>query len=113
MTRYRVTGSDAPAFMDRVMTRNMEKCRVGQAAYALWCNDDGKVVEDGTVFRLGERDYLINVQEHNLSWFQDTAWRMDVTIEDVSRDYAGLRSEGRRVGKECVSTCRSRWSPSH
>src|SRR3546814_2028240 len=72
----------------------MAKCRVGQAAYALWCNDDGKVVEDGTVFRLGERDYLINVQEHNLSWFQDTAWRLDVTIEDVSRDYAGLTIQG-------------------
>jgi aminomethyltransferase len=94
MTRYRVTGADAPAFMDRVMTRNMEKCRIGQAAYALWCNDDGKVVEDGTVFRLGERDYLINVQEHNLSWFQDTAWRLDVTIEDVSRSYAGLTIQG-------------------
>lgn len=94
MTRYRVTGPQAPEFMDRVMTRDMTKCRVGQTAYALWCNDDGKVVEDGTVFRRGERDYLINVQEHNLSWFQDTAWRMDVTIEDVSRDYAGLTIQG-------------------
>ncbi len=94
MTRYRVTGADAPAFMDRVMTRDMTKCRVGQAAYALWCNDEGKVVEDGTVFRLAERDYLINVQEHNLSWFQDTAWRMDVAIEDVSRDHAGLTIQG-------------------
>ena len=94
MTRYRVTGTDAPAFMDRVMTRDMAKCKVGQATYALWCNEEGKVVEDGTVFRLAERDYLINVQEHNLSWFQDTAWRMDVTIEDVSRDYAGLTIQG-------------------
>lgn len=94
MTRYRVTGADAPAFMNRVMTRDMAKCKVGQAVYALWCNDDGKVVEDGTVFRLAERDYLINVQEHNLCWFQDTAWRMDVTIEDVSRDYAGLTIQG-------------------
>jgi aminomethyltransferase len=94
MTRYRVTGADAALFMDRVMTRDMTKCRIGQAAYALWCNDDGKVVEDGTVFRLGERDYLINVQEHNLSWFQDTAWRMDVSIVEVSRDYAGLTIQG-------------------
>src|SRR3546814_14203755 len=27
--------------------------------------------------------------------------------------YVGMRSEERRVGKECVSTCRSRWSPYH
>lgn len=94
MTRYRVTGADAPAFMDRVMTRDMTKCKIGQAVYVVWCNDAGKVVEDGTVFRRGERDYLINVQEHNLCWFQDTAWRMDVAIEDVSRDYAGLTIQG-------------------
>lgn len=94
MTRYRITGAQATDFMDRVMTRDMAKCRVGQAAYVVWCNDHGKVVEDGTAFRLGERDYLINVQEHNLCWFQDTAWRMDVAIEDVSRDYAGLTVQG-------------------
>ena len=94
MTRYRVTGADAPAFMDRLMTRDMAKCRVGQAAYALWCDDNGKLIEDGTVFRLAERDYLINVQEHNLRWFQDTAWRMDVRIEDASREYAGLTVQG-------------------
>src|SRR5690606_8216958 len=94
MTRYRVTGADAPAFMDRVMTRDMSKCKVGQAVYAIRCDDHGKVVEDGTVFRLAERDYLINVQERNLTWFQDTAWRMDVSIADVSRDYAGLTIQG-------------------
>jgi aminomethyltransferase len=94
MTRYRVTGAQAPEFMDRVMTRDMTKCKVGQAAYVVWCDDHGKAVEDGTVFRLGERDYLINVQEHNLCWFQDTAWRMDVAIEDVSRDHAGLTIQG-------------------
>lgn len=36
MTRYRVTGAAAPAFMDRLMTRNMEKCRVGQAVYGIY-----------------------------------------------------------------------------
>src|SRR3546814_11676602 len=33
--------------------------------------------------------------------------------EIVDEDGVTLRSEERRVGKECVSTCRSRWSPYH
>lgn len=94
MTQYRIAGPDATRFLDRLMTRDMTKVAVGQVAYSIWCDDDGKLVEDGTVFRLGEREYLVNVQEHNLSWFQDTAFGMDVTIEDVTEDYCGLSIQG-------------------
>ena len=34
----------------------------------------------------------------------------DIDGKDVA---SSIRSEERRVGKECVSTCRSRWSPYH
>lgn len=94
ITQYRVTGRDTLAFLDRLMARDMTKCRVGQAVYACWCDDDGKVVEDGTVFRLDERDYLINVQEHNLAWFEDTAYGFEVAIEDVTEDYCSLALQG-------------------
>ncbi|MEX1109049.1 MAG: aminomethyltransferase family protein [Dongiaceae bacterium] len=94
MTQYRIGGPDATRFLDRLMTRDMTKVAVGQVAYAIWCDDDGKVVEDGTVFRLGERDYLINVQEQNLSWFQDTAFRYDVSIADVTEEFCRLSIQG-------------------
>jgi aminomethyltransferase len=94
MTQYRIAGPDALRFLDRLMTRDMTKLAVGRVAYAIWCNDDGKVVEDGTVFRLAEQEYLINVQEQNLSWFQDTGFGFDVTVEDVSDEYAGLSIQG-------------------
>jgi aminomethyltransferase len=94
MTQYRIGGPDATRLLDRLMTRDMTKLAVGQVAYAIWCNDEGKVVEDGTVFRLAERDYLVNVQEQNLSWFQDTGFRLDATVEDVTEDYAGLSIQG-------------------
>src|SRR3546814_15231434 len=42
----------------------------------------------------------------------DTIEDTSVTQEDINREF-GPRSEERRVGKECVSTCRSRWSPYH
>jgi len=94
ITQYRVTGRDALAFLDRLMARDMTKCRVDQAVYACWCDDAGKVVEDGTVFRLGEAEYLINVQEHNLAWFEDTAYGFDVGIEDVTEEYCSLAIQG-------------------
>jgi aminomethyltransferase len=94
MTQYRVGGADAMRFLDRLMTRDMTKVAIGQVAYAVWCDDDGKVVEDGTVFRLGERDYLINVQEQNLSWFQDTAFGFDVSVADVTEGFCGLSIQG-------------------
>jgi len=94
ITQYEITGPQAAAFMDRLVTRDMTRVRVGRAAYALWCDDDGMVVEDGTVFRLGENRFLVNVQEHNLVWFEDTAFGMDVAIEDVSENWAGLSVQG-------------------
>jgi aminomethyltransferase len=94
MTQYRITGPDATRLLDRLMTRDMTKVAVGQVAYALWCNDEGKLVEDGTVFRLGEREYLVNVQEQNLTWFQDTGFGFDATVEDVTEDYCGLSIQG-------------------
>ncbi|MDA0952080.1 MAG: aminomethyl transferase family protein, partial [Proteobacteria bacterium] len=94
ITQYEITGPQAAAFMDRLVTRDMNKVRIGRAAYALWCDDNGKVVEDGTVFRLEQNRFLVNVQEHNLVWFEDTAFGMDVAIADVSDRWAGLSVQG-------------------
>jgi aminomethyltransferase len=94
MTQYRVTGRDARTFLDRLMTRDMAKCRVEQAIYGCWCDDAGKVIEDGTVFRLAETEYLINVQEHNLAWFEDTGYGFEVRIEDVTEEYCSLAIQG-------------------
>ena len=94
ITQYEITGPQAAAFLDRLVTRDMNKVRTGRAAYALWCDDNGKVVEDGTVFRLAQNRFLVNVQEHNLVWFEDTAFGMDVAIADVSDRWAGLSVQG-------------------
>src|SRR3546814_16070781 len=51
-----------------------------------------------------------NIVEKRLRQFDLRNMRVDVDAFDRGRR---LRSEERRVGKECVSTCRSRWSPYH
>src|SRR3546814_9930805 len=47
-----------------------------------------------------------------LTFVKDNYPRLQVTGVDLSAPYLE-RSEERRVGQECVRTCRSRWPPSH
>ncbi|MFQ5985422.1 MAG: aminomethyltransferase family protein, partial [Alphaproteobacteria bacterium] len=94
LMKYRVTGRDAARFVNRLLTRNIGKCAPGRACYGVWCDDEGKVVEDGTVFRLAANEFQINSQERNLCWFQDTALGLDVSIEDVSDAMAALALQG-------------------
>ena len=94
MVKYRIAGADAERYMNRLLTRDVRKLRPDRVAYAVWCNDDGKVLDDGTVFRLGESEFLLNAQERHLAWLQDSALGYDVTVEDVSESIAGLALQG-------------------
>ena len=94
MIKYRIAGADAERYMNRLLTRDIRKLKPDRVAYAIWCNDDGKVLDDGTVFRLGESEFLLNAQERHLAWLQDSAFGYDVTVEDVSDSIAGLALQG-------------------
>lgn len=94
MLKYRVTGADAARFMNRLLTRDIERCRPGRVSYAAWCDGEGKVIEDGTIFRFAEDHFQINCAEHNLTWFLATADGLDVSIDEVSEEIAGLSLQG-------------------
>lgn len=94
MRKYRVTGPDAARFIDRLITRDIERCRPGRCMYAPWCDGEGKLIEDGTVFRLADDRFQINCGEHNLSWFRATSRGLDTDIDDVSDDIAALSLQG-------------------
>lgn len=94
MIKYRVTGRDAARFVNRLITRDVGACPPGHGLYVCWCDGDGKLIEDGTVFRLAENDFQINTAEHNFCWFEDTALGLDVTIADVSEEFAALALQG-------------------
>jgi len=59
MNKYQITGPDAQAYLDRVMTRNIGKINVGRVGYSVWCDDAGQVMDDGTIFRLAENEYRL------------------------------------------------------
>ena len=92
--KYRVAGSDAERLLDRMVTRDVAKCGVGQVLYTPWCDTHGKVVDDGTISRLDETTYRLTSAEPNLRWLAMNAHGMDVGIEDVSRSTGALALQG-------------------
>ena len=92
--KYRFTGSDAEAFLARVMARDIRKCRVGQAQYTIWCNEAGYVMEDGVIMRVAAGEYWLTSAEPNLRYFKKQAKGFDVTIEDISTQYGILAIQG-------------------
>jgi aminomethyltransferase len=92
--KYLIGGPHAARLLDRMVTRDVMKCGVGQVLYTPWCDAHGKVVDDGTVSRLDERTYRLTSAEPNLRWLAMNAVGLDVTIEDMSERTAALALQG-------------------
>src|SRR6266566_4939128 len=88
--KYRVTGRDATKFVNRVISRDINKVAVDQVIYCCWCDPEGKVIDDGTITRLGENEYRWTAADPSLRWFQQNALGVDVKIEDISEQTAAL-----------------------
>ena len=97
--KYRLTGKDATRLVDRVITRDMQKVKVGQVIYTPWCDEQGKVIDDGTVSRLEENTYRWTAADPSLRWFTQNAAGMDVAIEDISESTVALALQGPTSGK--------------
>lgn len=93
--KYVVRGRDAGRLLDRVMTRDISRLQVDQVVYTPWCDEDGKVIDDGTVTRLANSEYRITAADPCERWFRMNATGLDVEIEDVSDATAGLALQGR------------------
>lgn len=92
--KYLVTGQDAPRFVDRIITRNVAKMEVGQVVYTPWCDEHGKVIDDGTVSRLGETRFRWTAADPSLRWFRQNAAGLRVSIEDISEEVAAVALQG-------------------
>ena len=97
--KYRLTGKDATRLVDRIITRDMRKVSVGQVVYTPWCDERGKVIDDGTVSRLDENIYRWTAADPSLRWFTQHASGMDLRIEDISESVAALALQGPTSGR--------------
>lgn len=94
LRKYHIAGRDATRLLDRVVTRSVPACQPCQVVYTPWCDTRGKVVDDGTLHRLGEAQYRLTSAEPNLAWLSDNARGMQVSLEDASDSIAALSLQG-------------------
>ena len=94
MEKYRITGKDAYAYLDRLLTRDISTLNPGRVTYVVWCDDAGKVIDDGTLFQFGEQDYRLCSQHHQLDWLLMSATGYDVHVETETHDVAALAVQG-------------------
>lgn len=92
--KYLISGRDATRFVNRIITRDINKVANGQVIYCCWCDEDGKVIDDGTITRLDENRYRWTAAEPNLRWFHLNLIGMDVQVEDISERTAALAVQG-------------------
>jgi aminomethyltransferase len=92
--KYLLTGQDAAKLINRVITRDINKVSVGQVIYCCWCDEQGKIIDDGTISRLAENTYRWTAADASLRWFRQNGLGLDVNIEDVSEQVASLALQG-------------------
>jgi aminomethyltransferase len=92
--KYMITGPDATRFVNRVIARDIDKVAVNQVIYCCWCDEEGKVIDDGTITRLEENRYRWTAADPNMRWFRQNAIGLDVLIEDITEQIAALALQG-------------------
>jgi aminomethyltransferase len=84
LMKYIIQGRDAARLLDRVTTRNIQKLAVGQVYYTGWCDDEGKMIDDGTISRLDETTFRMTSADPNLRWLSMNAVGLEVEITEVT-----------------------------
>jgi aminomethyltransferase len=92
--KYTVSGPDALRLVDRVITRDATKLKPGQVYYTPWCDEHGKVIDDGTVHHLDDGTFRWTAADPQLRWLRQNSAGLDVTVEDVSEEVAALALQG-------------------
>jgi aminomethyltransferase len=94
MVKYRIVGSGATRYLNRLVTRDVSKLKPGKVAYCGWCDDRGHLIDDGTVFCLSETEFRLCTAERQLDWLLDSAVGFDVEITEITADVAALSVQG-------------------
>ena len=94
--KYEVRGPDAADFLARILVRDVRKLKPGRVSYLCWCNDDGKVLDDGTIARLDEDHFRLTANGPSLHWLAGHTGAARVSIEDSSERLGVLALQGPR-----------------
>jgi aminomethyltransferase len=105
LMKYMIKGRDAGRLLNRIVTRDIDRLKVGQVYYTPWCDEDGKVMDDGTISRLDESTYRMTSAEPNLRWLWMNAVGLEVEITEVTESTAALSLQGPNARKVLNRCC--------
>jgi aminomethyltransferase len=108
--KYVISGPDAGRLLDRVITRDVSAMQIDQVYYTPWCNEAGKVLDDGTVTRLGEHEYRVTAADPCYRWFELNATGLDVKVADVTESLAALALQGKLSREVLEAVTRQDWA---
>ena len=95
MQKYLIEGAAAPAMLNRMVTRDLNKLRINRVTYVAWCNDSGRMIDDGTIFRLGESKFLLTCGSPCLAWLRKSALGFNrLSIVEHTEALAALSLQG-------------------
>jgi len=94
MVKYRIAGRDALRFLNRLTTRDLRKLSPGKVAYTVWCNDEGHLIDDGTLFCIAADEYRLCTGERQLDWLRASAIGFAVDIREITEEVAALAVQG-------------------
>ena len=103
--KYRISGPDALRLVNRVITRDASRMSVGQVFYTPWCDEDGKVIDDGTVTRLSDQVFRWTAADPNLRWLTENSSGLNVAVEDISESVAALALQGPTSARLLTQVC--------
>lgn len=114
MQKYLVSGKDAEAMLDRMVTRDVTKLKLKRVTYVVWCTDEGRMVDDGTIFKLAEDEFMLTCGSPCIAWLEMSKFGFDdVNITDVSDEIAALSLQGptscavlKNMGLEGIETAK-------
>ncbi len=111
LRKWEVLGPDAEKLIQRAVTRNARKLGVGQVVYTAVCNETGGMIDDATVFRLGEDNFrFIGGDPYTGVWLKELAERLELKVwvkptTDELHNIAVQGPESRELMKKIV------WAP--
>ena len=95
MQKYEITGRDAEAMLNRMVTRDVARLGINRVAYTVWCTDEGRIIDDGTIFKLADDHFILKCGSPCTAWLRKSAYGFDdVTVTDISDSLAGLSLQG-------------------
>jgi aminomethyltransferase len=95
MQKYHISGGDAEAMLNRMVTRDVTRIRKNRVSYVVWCNDEGRLIDDGTIFKLAENEYMLTCGSPCTAWLKKSVFGFDdISIVDQSDEVAALALQG-------------------